>query len=227
MSKTWWIIIAAIFIIAAAIFFLRPTSFSPAVTKIAPTVSPQPQSNNNSNSATSTAIAPASPFSPPLDRSGDRVTKKKFGTYVTPQNSPVQPEKFQGFHTGVDFETFSDEASKDITVHAICSGKLSLKEYASGYGGVAVQNCTLDSNPITVIYGHLKLASISAKVGEDLNAGDSLGLLGKGYSSETDGERKHLHLGIHQGTGVNILGYVQKQSQLSDWIDPCKYVCQN
>lgn len=36
--------------------------------------------------------------------------------------------------------------------------------------------------------------------------------LGNGYSSDTDGERKHLHLGIHLGEVVDIRGYVQKKN---------------
>lgn len=35
-------------------------------------------------------------FQPSLDRAGERVTKKKFGQYITPQNSPVQSERFSG-----------------------------------------------------------------------------------------------------------------------------------
>jgi len=51
-----------------------------------------------------------------------------------------------------------------------------------------------------------------------------LGNLGTGFSSETDGERKHLHLAIHKGSSVNILGYVQTKALLFDWLDPAKYL---
>ena len=164
-------------------------------------------------------------FNSPLDRSKERVSKKPFGIYITPATSPVQPERFQGYHTGTDFEIFSEELNADVEVHAVCSGKLLVKKYASGYGGVAAQSCMLDGNLITIVYGHLKLASINFKTGENINAGDIIGILGKGYSVETDGERKHLHLGFHQGAEVDIKGYVQNQSELSNWIDPCLYVC--
>lgn len=177
----------------------------------------------------SQAQAPApSPFSAPLDRAGERITKKPFGLFVTPQNSPVQPEKFRGYHTGTDFETFPEEASADVPVRAICDGKLLVARTASGYGGVAVESCKLNDQPITVIYGHLKLASITKKSGDSLAQGENIGVLGKGYSAQTDGERKHLHLGIHRGGGVSLLGYVQKQSDLSQWIDACsvKPICE-
>ena len=164
-------------------------------------------------------------FQSPMTRVAERVTKKPFGIYITPKTSPVQPEKFQGYHAGTDFEIFSEELSIDVPVQAVCNGKLALKEYASGYGGVAVESCDLNNQPITVIYGHLNLASVNAKAGNNLNAGDFLGNLGKAYSIQTNGERKHLHLGFHKGSAINILGYVSSQNQLSDWIDPCTYVC--
>lgn len=160
----------------------------------------------------------------PITDGLSRVTKKFFGTYVTPQNSPVQPEKFTGFHTGIDFETTPAEATTDVPIYAACDGKLLVKEYASGYGGVAVQSCKIDAADVTIIYGHLRLSSITPKVGAQLKAGQQIAVLGTGYSTETDGERKHLHFAIHKGTSINILGYVQKQSDLSGWLDPEQYL---
>lgn len=163
----------------------------------------------------------------PLSHAGKRVTKKPFGIYVTPQDSPVQPEKFHGYHTGTDFEIFPEELDAEVAVKAVCSGELKMKTVAAGYGGVAVQACNLDGSPITVIYGHLNLFSVDKNIGEDLKAGEEFGFLGKGFSSQTSGERKHLHLGIHNGAEINILGYVQQRGELSAWIDPCSYVCEN
>ena len=160
----------------------------------------------------------------PISQAKTRITKKFFGTFVSPNNSPVSPERFTGYHTGVDFETFSGEENKDISVLALCDGNLGLKEYASGYGGVAIQNCVLNQQAVTVVYGHLKLASISISKGASLKRGDKIGILGKGFSSETDGERKHLHLSIHKGTAITILGYVQKSSELSSWLDPTPFL---
>ena len=156
----------------------------------------------------------------PINRLSERVTKKFFGTKVSPADSPVQPERFSGYHTAIDFETFSDEADTVVTVTAACSGKILQRRTATGYGGVVVQSCMYNNQPVTVIYGHLDIASVTAKVGTTLQVGQDLGNLGKGYSSQTDGERKHLHFGIHKGTSVSILGYVSKQSDLSHWIDP-------
>jgi murein DD-endopeptidase MepM/ murein hydrolase activator NlpD len=172
-------------------------------------------------SPASVVTSPAS-FVQSLDRASERVTKKKFGTYITitPQNSSVQPERFSGYHTGVDYETFPDEQNIDVPVHAVCTGPLLVARSASGYGGVAVQSCVLDNNPITVVYGHLRLSSIVAKVGDQMAAGQQFAILGTGFSSETDGERKHLHLGIHRGPTVNVRGYVSAANDLKDWLDP-------
>lgn len=178
-----------------------------------------------------TAAKPASPeqnnfpFDPPLDRAGERVTKKPFGIFITPQNSPVQPERFRGYHTGADFEIFPEELNTDVAVRSICDGSIVVKRRASGYGGVLVQKCELDKSPIAVIYGHLNLANIQKNVGESLSKGEAIGFLGKDKSAQTDGERKHLHLGMHKGSQADILGYVATKEELSGWLNPCDYVC--
>ncbi len=154
-----------------------------------------------------------------------RVTKKPFGIYITSKTSPVQPERFQGYHTGTDFETTIDEQNIDVPIKAMYNGKLLEARHASGYGGVAIQVCTLNNEPVTVTYGHLELSSMVAKVGDELKAGEFLANLGTGYSTETDGERKHLHLGIHKGPAINIRGYVSSKGQLSAWLDACTLVC--
>ncbi len=213
--------LVALIIFAGLLLWFRPKSatFSPAPITTQPSTTPtQPLTSSPSTQS-------VSGFLPPLDQAQERVTKKFFGTYVTPQDSPVQPERFTGYHTGADFETFLSEQNSPVSVHAICQGKLLAAEYASGYGGVAVESCNLNGQPITVIYGHLKLASITTPINHNLAPGDVLGVLGAGYSSETDGERKHLHLGFHQGSNINLLGYVQAKAELSDWLDPCLYVC--
>lgn len=176
----------------------------------------KPASVENSNPDNSPE---QSQFVLPIDRWQERIFKKPFGIYITPQNSPIQPEKFKGYHTGVDFEVFPDELDKDIEIMAICKGQLLEKRYISGYGGVAIQACKLGNDDITVLYGHLKLSSIEADLGQQLSAGEKIGILGKAYSSETDGERKHLHLSIHKGKTINVAGYVQTPAELNNWIN--------
>jgi hypothetical protein len=226
------LIIAGSIILVAIIFFVARSFWANA-----PGTSPDNQmlvqnsiSSENSSIPSSENTVKNNPvytgFVSPLDRANGRVIKKPFGIFITPQNSPVTPEKFTGYHTGTDFEIFPEELNADVSVKAVCTGKILVKRMATGYGGVAVQSCSANNQQMTVVYGHLKLASISANTGDDITAGDTLGILGKAYSTETDGERKHLHLGFHKGAAINILGYVQNKSELSGWLDPCQYVCQ-
>ncbi len=160
----------------------------------------------------------------PLTKALERITKKPFGIKVSPNDSPVSPERFAGYHTGVDFETFSSEQNEEVKVLAVCAGPLVVKKYASGYGGVVVQSCQLNEQNITVVYGHLKLSSIIAEVKSELKAGEQIGVLGNGYSTETDNERKHLHLGIHKGPAVSLLGYVKTKAELDNWLDVAEYL---
>jgi murein DD-endopeptidase MepM/ murein hydrolase activator NlpD len=218
MKKVIYIVIILI-IIAVAVFFLLKNL-------------PQKESSNNPLPANQPSVTQpenkiTDDFQPPLNRAGERVTKKTFAMFITPKNSPIQPEKFQGYHTGVDFEVFPEELNAEVSVRAVCSGSLKMKKYATGYGGVAVQDCESNKEPITVIYGHLKLSSINLAVGQNITIGEVIGILGANKSTETNGERKHLHLGIHKGNEINILGYVGSQAELSSWIDPCLYVCHN
>jgi murein DD-endopeptidase MepM/ murein hydrolase activator NlpD len=192
-----------------------PTAASPAV-------KPLPVLSNKN-----TAPPPAAPkllIAMPIADALSRVTKKPFGLYVTPNFSPVKPERFTGYHTGVDFETTPGERDIDVPIFAICPGKILIKKTASGYGGVVNESCMIAGQAVTVTYGHLRLASIAKKVGQTLSQGEQIGVLGTGYSTETDGERKHLHLGIHKGAAAVITGYVATKAQLAPWINAMDYL---
>lgn len=164
----------------------------------------------------------------PLAHVNNRVIKKPFGMFITPETSPVQPEKFRGYHTGVDFEVFEDELSSEVKVMAICGGEVVERRFVSGYGGVLIQDCIFDEDVVTVLYGHLDLDTIQHDVGDQLNIFDNIGLLGDNNSPQTDFERKHLHLGIYKGSNINVKGYVQSKIDLNAWINPCNFVnCNN
>ena len=159
----------------------------------------------------------------PLPNVAARPTPLHFGLYVTPdpENNPIDPpERFTGFHAGTDFEMFDDEQEKEVPVLAICSGKVQYAGYAEGYGGVLVHSCVLNEEPVTVLYGHLGPLSIEKNVGDSIVVGERIGILGEHKSWETDENRKHLHLGIHKGEALVFLGYVQKESELENFLDP-------
>ena len=163
-------------------------------------------------------------FTEPIDNALERITKKPFGIKISFTNSPITPEKFSGYHTGVDFEIVEEEIEMDIPIFAICTGPIILKKWINGYGGAVVQRCLLDNEDITVLYGHLKLSSIQKNINDNNQLGNQIGILGKGESTDTDDERKHLHLGIHKGNKINLLGYAQNQKDLQNWIDIADYL---
>ncbi len=196
-----------------------PFSSDPKPTKPVRPSSPAPPT---ATQAVTPQPANGSPI--PLDRAGERITKKPFGIFIDKKTSPVQPERFSGYHTGTDYEAFPEEAAADVAVRAICSGTVLLARTVSGYGGVLVQSCERDGQAVTVLYGHLRLSSINLKIGDAISRGDAVGILGTGYSSETAGERKHLHLAVHAGSSVVLAGYVQQKSQLSGWLDAAQVI---
>lgn len=224
-KKLIWFVAVVVAIVVAGFFISKNSSKNSqvAVSQPQPTVV-LPSAAPSSSPSPSTTTILAAQLTEPLANALQRVTKKPFGIYITPKTSPVQPEKFMGYHTGVDFETYPSEQNVDVPVAAVCDGKLLVSRYASGYGGVMVQSCELNAQAVTIIYGHIRLSSVMPKVGDTLKAGERLAVLGTGYSAETDGERKHLHLGIHKGTAINILGYVQNKSDLSNWLDATQYL---
>lgn len=170
------------------------------------------------------AVEVVAPFSWPMTDAASRVTKKPFGLLIDPKHSPVENDRFSGYHVGVDFETTPEEADIDVPVFAICDGPLVLKQFAKGYGGMAVQSCELNDEPVSIIYGHLDLASIQAIAGDVLVQGQQLGLLGQGHSPETDGVRKHLHLGVYTGSTLDIHGYVKTETETNQWLDAMLYM---
>lgn len=158
----------------------------------------------------------------------ERTIQKPFGVFITPENSPITPERFRGYHTGVDFEIFEDEIDANVFVSAICDGVVRVAQRVDGYGGVVIHDCVIGGEKATVLYGHLDLRSIDFAVGSEVAHGDIIGVLGAHESAETDGERKHLHLGIHKGVVIDVRGYVDSVGELEDWIDPCRVImCKN
>jgi hypothetical protein len=101
MDRKMYILFSIVVVFAALIIFnlysintVSETVVQTNLPKIQKIIQPQVTPD-----ATSVVAQPAGPFVAPLDRASGRVTKKPFGIFVTPQNSPVQPERFRGFHT--------------------------------------------------------------------------------------------------------------------------------
>ena len=198
---------------------LSTISTSPSILSSLPAIS----TLSTSSTSIQTATLPTSQynFADPVKDFKSRVTKKPFGIYITPQNSPIQPEKFSGYHTGADAEY--QDVTDDVFVYAIADGKVVLSKTASGYGGVFMIQIQLNGASHTVLYGHIRPSSLP-KVGSQVTKGQQLAVLGTGYSSETDNERRHLHFAILASNNLNIKGYVQTQAELAGWYNPLNYL---
>jgi murein DD-endopeptidase MepM/ murein hydrolase activator NlpD len=225
MNQNKKILILSFLIITALIFVIV---FIPKkVTSPISTNSPiqTPSINATNPTPTPSEIAPTPIEEPngliePVVNFKSRVTKKPFGIYVTPSNSPVQPEKFTGFHTGADAEY--GDVDSDTPLYAVSDGTIEYSGHVNGYGGVLVINQNINGQNTLCLYGHVAVSSIPPK-GTTVTKGQSLGRLGHAYSSETDGERKHLHFAMIKENSIDFRGYVQTQSELDNWYDPLTF----
>lgn len=156
-------------------------------------------------------------LSVPIKEFTERITKKPFGIYITPENSPISPERFRGYHTGADVEYADIEG--EAPVYSIKDGEVVLSQTVSGYGGVTVIKIEFESKNYLALYGHLAPQSM-LPVGTKVGNNEQIGILGKGGTAETDGERKHLHFAIIKGTEVDLRGYVSNQDALANWLNP-------
>ena len=180
---------------------VSPGASLPARLPIPPAVSPSP---------TSGLVEPVAEFK-------RRVTKKPFGVYVTSKNSPVQPERFTGYHTGADAEY--GDVSADVPVYSVADGVITASKTAAGLGGVIQEKIGLNGAAHTVEYGHIRPGSLP-KVGQSFKRGEQIGVLGTGYTVETDGERKHLHFAVLSDDRTDLRGYVASKADLSGWLEP-------
>lgn len=153
----------------------------------------------------------------PIEGFFTRNTKKNFGLYVTPANSPVSPEKFTGYHTGVDIEY--GDVSGEVPVKAVATGTVKVARFIDGYGGVVGIEHDWHDKKLFVIYGHLDPKSL-VKENTIVTQGDTIGILGDKSADETDNERKHLHFGVRRTQETNLRGYVMSAEALRDWYNP-------
>lgn len=166
---------------------------------------------------------PAEGWQWPMDDAEERPKLLTFGLYVTPdpENNPIDPpERFTGYHTALDLEILPGEEDAEVAVYAACAGKILTAASAEGYGGVVVQSCTLDGQDVTVLYGHVEPRSLQVRPGDAVETGTRIALLAAGHSMGSDGNRKHLHFGIHRGTRIDYLGYLQTPDRLPEFVDP-------
>jgi murein DD-endopeptidase MepM/ murein hydrolase activator NlpD len=175
----------------------------------------QSRQNQRPQPTPTISVKPEPKFALPIAEFEKRITKKPFGIYITPQNSPVQPERFSGYHTGVDVEY--EDTTTQVPVYAICDGEIVLRQWVGGYGATLILKCQFENQAIYVLYGHLDSNSFTQN--SQVNQSVQIAILGEGQTQTTDFERKHLHLSISKNK-LDLRGYVDNESELNQWLDP-------
>lgn len=146
-----------------------------------------------------------------------------FGKYVTPgsDDNPISPpERFIGFHSGVDIETLPGEEDKKIEVRALCDGVVLAAATAEGYGGYLTHTCDLNNQKVTVLYGHIDPNTFKLRKGEYIKKDEILAYLSKANSMESGFTRKHLHVGVYKEERPLFPGYIQNERELEQFLDP-------
>lgn len=159
----------------------------------------------------------------PLEKYSQRQKYKKFGQYISPEfylgQESLYPNKFLGYHAGDDLEILPNELNQKVPVYAISGGIITYFGKIQGYGGLILEQ--LPNQNLTVLYGHLNLQEIILQVGDKVSPGQKIAYLGHAFSTDSGGERKHLHFGIYRGNGLYFKGYETDLNILnSKWLNP-------
>ena len=104
------------------------------------------------------------------------------------------------FHDGIDFAP-----DYGTPIHAIAAGKVTVAGKYYGYGQAVVIESTVNDVTFETTYGHIAAGTISVKVGDEVEFGQTFAEVG----STGNSTGPHLHLGIK----VN-----------DDWVDPLAWL---
>ena len=157
----------------------------------------------------------------PVEDFRERAVFKQFGTFITPDESPVAGERFSGYHTGVDAEF--PGAAAHIPVVAISDGTIVYRGWVNGYGGVIIIRHIIEAQSVLVLYGHTDPESFPPATVRQVSAGTQIAVLGDSQSHATDGGRRHLHLSIRPNGKLDFRGYVETEEELKAWLNPLDF----
>lgn len=163
----------------------------------------------------------------PVEDYNERLTVKKFGQNIDANfyrgKEAFFPTKFFGLHAADDLEIFLGEEDEDVPVYAVAGGTVSFMGSVIGYGGVIL--ISIGGENLTVLYGHIGLRDTEVKTGATVKPGQLIAYLGKGFSSETSGERKHLHFALQKSKNQYFRGHEPSQASLNkNWINPQNFL---
>ena len=148
-------------------------------------------------------------FQPTISR---RLISGMFGFVRTSEPEPAR--LFEHFHKGIDIRALHRDARGEPTdvVRASAGGevvRVNPDEKISDYGKQVILRHDWGGQPVYTIYGHL--ASIAVEVGQKVEAGDPLGIMGwTGPGLSRD--RAHLHFEIT----------FQINGKFADWVESQK-----
>jgi murein DD-endopeptidase MepM/ murein hydrolase activator NlpD len=143
------------------------------------------------------------------------ISRDQYSDYICPGQTMKA-----GYHTAADAEVTQEEINQDVPVYAIADGVVREAKEVSGYGSVIIIQFNVAGNDYAALYGHINIATFTVSVGDSVTKGQKLALLGSQCSAENGNVRKHLHFGVHKGSGIDIRGYVPDTTTLSKWLDP-------
>lgn len=210
--------IIALFIIIIILILL--TNSRPAAVQ---TLSKQPEKIDISSQPPESSPV-SNQYYYPMARYSDRLTVRWYGKRVTSADREAIAcgVSYEGIHTADDLEVSESEIDQEVPIYAIAAGTILQVGATDGYGGLIVANHTLNGQPVTVYYGHIDLGQTDLKIGDRVEAGEQISVLGGHCSPASGNERKHLHFGILNDTDIDVRGYVSSENDLREWIDPKK-----
>lgn len=165
------LVLLAIGLIAYYFFYFRNKQSS----TITSATSPSPAISQTISPIISSSPSPIFQLAEPVKDFKARVTKKPFGIYITPENSPIQPERFNGYHTGADAEY--GDVTDDVAVFAIADGTITYSQWTSGYGGCFILKVNINGTQHSVLYGHIRPSALPS-VGQQFKKDDQIAVLG-------------------------------------------------
>ncbi|WP_349408758.1 M23 family metallopeptidase [Pseudalkalibacillus sp. SCS-8] len=115
--------------------------------------------------------------------------------------------RWGSFHHGIDLAR-----SGTINVVAAAGGTVSKSYYSSSYGEVIIVRHSIKGEVHETLYAHMRSGTRKFSVGDTVNVGDVLGLMGNTGEGSTG---QHLHFEIHDGTW---------NSSKSNSVDPENYI---
>lgn len=105
------------------------------------------------------------------------------------------------YHRGVDFVP-----GRGAPIYAIADGIVTQQEYSGGYGEHAYIEHTINGQTVLSVYAHMQRSSSPLEVGDRVEAGDFIGLVGNTGTSTGS----HLHFEIRiDGVYLDPFAYLQ------------------